>query len=252
MNWIITRRNGVAMCFTCLFLFSATAQKIISNQGVAWCSYIQTLQFNEQYYLQTQLHELRFMDPDVQLQTFLTTHLFKSLGADWETSIGATFSLQGPSDPLAAVKLTVPEFRPHLEFDYKQKLQYFTLDHRYRGEARFLKNTNIDRTEFVDGVDFANYRFRYRLQATLPLCKYAENKSLKVKFGDEIMLNAGEQIVINICNLNAVYACLNFDLASDLKLDLGYMNIFQQRSTGSFYDRDILLCTVSQEINLKK
>ncbi len=252
MSHIKLERKSLIVSFLLLFIFSVNGQKSITKQGIAWYCFNQTLQFNDQYYLQTELHERRFMNPDVQFQSIVRTHLHKTWGAGWETSAGVALSLQDPNNPFAAVKLTVPEFRPHLELDHNQKLQYFTLDHRYRVEARYFRNANSALTQLEEGVDFANYRFRYRLQATLPIWKYAENKSLKIKFGDEIMLNAGERIVINVCDQNRIFASLNVDLASNFSFEVGYMNSFQQRSTGSFYDRDLLLCTVFQKINLKK
>lgn len=252
MSHALIGRKLVTMSFLVLFLFSINAEKSITKQAFVWYCYNQTLLLNNQYYLQAELHERHFMDPNVQFQSLLRTHLHKVLGNGWETSVGVAVSLQNPNNPFAIVKLIVPEFRPHFEFSYNQKMQYFSLDHRYRAEARYFRNANSTLTELEDGVDFTNYRFRYRLQATVPLWECTEKKMLKLKFGDEIMLNAGERIVTNVCDQNRVFVSLNMDLASNFSFELGYLNSFQQRSTGSFYDRDIVLCTVSHKINLKK
>ena len=168
------------------------------------------------------------------------------------TSVGVAVSLQDPNNPFAAIKLTVPEFRPHLEFAQHQELNRFSVDHRYRAEARYFRNSNSSFTELEEGVDFANYRFRYKLQATVPIWKYGKNQSLKLKLGDEIMLNAGSNIVTNFADQNRIFASANLDLAYNMSFEFGYMNSFQQRPNGSFYDRDLLICTLSQKINLKK
>jgi hypothetical protein len=252
MNYIKPSRKLAAICVLLLLFNSANAQKTVTKQGIAWYCYNQTLLLTDKYSLQTELHERRFMNPDVQFQSVIRTQLHRSLGAGWETSFGVALSLQDPNNPFAKVKLTVPEFRPHLEFAYNQKMQYFTLDHRYRAEARYFRNTNSSLTELEDGVDFANYRLRYRLQATVPVWKYSDKKTVKLKIADEIMLNAGEKIVTNVCDQNRLLVCLNLDLAENISFEMGYMNSFQQRSTGTFYDRDVLLCTVSHKINLIK
>lgn len=232
-------------------LFSTKAQKSITRQQLVWYYYNQTFLLNDKYYLQTELHERRFIDPDVQFQSLARTHLHRILGNGWETSVGVAVSLQNPNNPFASVKLTVPEFRPHIEFDYNQKMDYLTLDHRYRAEARYFRNSNSANTALEEGVDFANYRFRYRLQATIPLWKFSNNRALKVKFGDEIMLNAGSRIITNVCDQNRITGSLSMDLLANFNLELGYLHLFQQRSNGAFYERDILLCTVSHKINLK-
>ena len=133
-----------------------------------------------------------------------------------------------------------------------QKLPKVTFDHRYRLEARFFHNINEQRTELDDGYEFGTYRFRYRLQATIPLYKVADQRYLKLKISDEIHLNAGSKITINVFEQNRAYAGINFDILKNLSFEVGYLNWFQQRPNGDFYNRDILRFTVFHKIKLNK
>ncbi len=228
-------------------------QKEISKQSLIWYGLFTTLEFNEKWYFQNEFQERHFINPATQHQFIIRSHIHRLLGqSGWETSMGMCLFLQNPNDPNATVKLTVPEFRPHIEFSYKQKLKKVTFDHRYRAEARFFHNTNVPKTELEDGFEFGNFRFRYRLQATIPLFKVADNRYLKFKISDEIHLNGGNNIKTNVFDQNRIYGGINYDILQNLSFEVGYLNWFQQRPDGKFFNRDILRFTVFHRINLKR
>ena len=228
-------------------------QKSITNQNLVWYGLFTTLEINKKWYFQNEVQERHFVHPTVQHQFLIRSHIHRVLGkSGWETSVGMCFFFQNPNDPNAIVKLTIPELRPHIEFACKQKVENVTFDHRYRAEARFFHNTNAPRTELEDGFEFGNFRFRYRLQVTIPLYKMADKRYLKLKISDEIHLNAGNKISKNVFEQNRVYAGINCDIFQNLSVEVGYLNWFQQRPTGEFYNRSILRCTVFHRIILNK
>jgi len=229
---------------------SLYAQKNVTTQNLVWYGLFTTIEINEKWYIQNEIQERHFINPFEQHQFLIRGHIHRILGkSGWETSMGMCWMLQNPNEPNAAVKLTVPELRPHLGFAYKQKLKKLTLDHRYMIEARFFHNTNGTRTALEDGFEFGNYRFRYRIQATIPLLKTMEKGSLKFKISDEIHLNAGNKISKNIFEQNRIYAAINYEVSQNLAFEIGYLNWFQQRPTGDFYNRNILRSTVFHKIN---
>jgi hypothetical protein len=171
----------------------------------------------------------------------------RKLGADWEVSVGGCGFFQNSNDPTVDINLTVPEIRPHFEFAYKQKLKKISFDHRYRTEFRFFHNTNVDRTSLEEGFNFGNIRFRYRVQAVIPIYK-----KLRLKLSNEIHINAGDKIVKNVFDQNRIYAGLNYEFSPSLNADVGYMNWFQQRPNGSFFNRDILRFTIYHTISKKQ
>ncbi|TAE59300.1 MAG: DUF2490 domain-containing protein, partial [Bacteroidetes bacterium] len=189
---------------------------------------------------QTDIQERHYIGPAAQHQFLVRSHLHRTLGGGWEVSAGMCVFLQNPNDPLATDPLTVPELRPHLESVYKQKLGRLTLDHRFRGEARFYHHTNAARTALEEGYAYSNLRFRYRLQASLRLWEIGENRYLKLKLSDEIHLNAARQGNVTFFDQNRIYAGISTDLSPNLNVDIGYLNWFQQRSSTAYFNRHIV------------
>lgn len=228
-------------------------QKNIINQDLIWYGLVTTFNIHEKWYFQNEIHERHFVGPLAQHQFFIRSHMHRFLGnSGWEVSMGMGLFFQNPGDPHSSIRLTVPELRPHIEFAYRQKLDNVILGHRYRVDARFFHNTNSTRTELEDGFDFGNFRFRYRLQATIPLFSLSDNRSFKLKISDEIQLNAGNKISINVFDQNRIYGGISYDILQNLTFDIGYLHLFQQRTTGDFYNRNILRFTVSHRVNLRK
>jgi hypothetical protein len=228
------------------------AQKEIINQELSWYGYFNTLIFSEKWQLTSEIQERHFISPTRQHQFLLRSQATRKLGSGWSGSFGFCYFLQSPNDPLAQSRLLIPELRPHLELSQKQVLKYVTLDHRYRFEARFFHNTNDERTELEDGYDLGNFRFRYRLTASVPIWKFAEKQSLKFKVSDELHVNIGSKIKTNVFEQNRLYAGLNVDATKDLALEFGYLNWFQQRNNGTFYNRHIARFTIYHKIDLSK
>lgn len=242
-----------------LFLFGVlsivplNAQKNITTQHLVWYAYTNMLQLNKQWSLQTEIHERHYIAPTAQHQFLVRSQIRRALGnSGWDTSLGLCLFWQSPNDPKASPKPIIPEVRPHVEFTYKQKLPHFTLDHRYRAEARFFHHTDSGKTHLEDGYGWGNFRFRYRLQATIPVWKIRDNSTLKIKIGDEILINADKKITATTFDQNRIYIGLSADIGAVLTLDLGYLNWFQQRSASDFYNRHILQLAVLHKITLNR
>ena len=89
--------------------------------------------------------------------------------------------------------------------------------------------------ELQDGYNF-NYRLRYNISFFIPL----KGKELvaKVPFAaimNEVFLNFGERIVYNTFDQNRFFAGIGYMITSHLNAQLGYMNVFQQESSGTSY-----------------
>jgi hypothetical protein len=246
-------KKEICILFLLVVTNSVFAQKETKKQSLLWYSMFSTFEFSDKWYFQNEIQQRHFVNPTAQHQFIVRSHIHRILGnTGWETSFGACVFFQNPNDPNATVKLTVPEVRPHLEFAYKQKLDKVIFDHRFRGEARFFHNVNTTGTELEDGYEYANYRFRYKVQATIPLFKIVENRALKFKIYDELFINAGSQIVTNVFDQNRVYAGLNYDVFKNLSFEVGYLNWFQQKPDGHFFNRKILRFTVFHKLNFRK
>lgn len=231
----------------------AQAQESVTKQTLAWYSALKHLQINERWSWQTDMGERIYIDPFAQHQMLIRTHAHYHFGkSGWEVSAGFCVFGQSPNEPITKQRLMVPELRPHIEVAYKNRLKHFTLDHRFRAEARFFHGTNSFRTELADGFSFGNFRFRYRITTTIPILHIDEHRSFKMKIGDEVMVNAGAKIAKNIFDQNRLFVALSIDVLPQLSIDAGYLNWYQMRENGAFFNRHIITLATQYTIRLKK
>jgi hypothetical protein len=169
-------------------LFAVQGQNQVEHQTQVWYGYYLTTPINANWYVQGEVHTRHFIDPLVHHQNAFRAHLHRTFGGNWDLSAGAALFLNTPNDSRAAVRLAVPEYRPHLDIVYKHSVKAIRIDHRFRSEMRFNRETNASRTELMDAVKFSNYRLRYRIQALFPLYK-----KLQGKVNTEILLNAEQE-----------------------------------------------------------
>jgi hypothetical protein len=216
-------------------LLTVQGQNQVEHQSQVWYGYYLTIPMNSNWYVQGEVHTRHFIDPFVHHQNAFRAHLHRTFGGNWDLSAGAALFLNTPNDSRAAVRLAVPEYRPHLDITYRQKWRKVRIDHRFRSEMRFNRETNASRTELTDAVNFSNYRLRYRIQALFPLIKQIQGK-----VNTEILLNAEQENPANTLDQHRMFAGLSIPVRSNLTLDLGYLHAFQQRPNLNYYDRSIL------------
>lgn len=216
-------------------LFTLSAQSTIEHQSQIWYGYYLTYPIKNQWYVQGEVHTRHFIDPLVHHQNAFRAHVHRTIGDRWDLSAGAALFLNTPNDPRSNNRLAIPEYRPHLDVVYKHRWSKIRIDHRFRSEMRFNRETNVSRTELTDAVNFSNYRLRYRIQALVPLFK-----SIQGKVNTEILLNAGQENPANTLDQHRMFAGLSIPLRENLTVDVGYLHAFQQRPNLNFYDRSIL------------
>ena len=241
--------------FTFLFLFvnHSDAQKKVTNQNLGWLGLNTTIDINQKWYYQNEIQVREFINPFRRHQFFVRGHLHYKFGqSGYDASVGLCYFSQKPNDPDALVRLAIPEWRPHLELINKSKINKIIIESRYRAEARFFHQANREKTELVDGYRFNNFRLRYRLQATIPVLDLSKKNTLKFKMGNEVMLNLGSKINLNVFDQNRFSFSFGFNLYRDISLDIGYLNWFQELTDGSYINRDIVQVTVFHKFSLKK
>lgn len=102
--------------------------------------------------------------------------------------------------------LKVHEHRIYQQFISKQAIGKIKIQHRYRFEQRFIED------------DF-RLRYRYFLSLNVPLLK--SNKKYYISAYNEIFINASQE---NTFDRNRIYGGLGYQLNSNIKFELGYMN----------------------------
>ena len=231
----------------------AWSQKQVEHQQQIWFGYTNTIRFNPTWFLVTEVQERRFINPSAPFHFLLRTHIHRDLGSGWDAAAGFSLFLQSPNDPESEIDLTIPELRPHLEFNLRQKLNSFNIEQRYRAEARFFHNVNSTLTDLDDGYSYGTLRLRYRIQFIFPVIKSKGVNIIKLKAGDELMVNVGENIVHNFFDQNRLYAGVIFVLGPAFSLEAGYINWFQQQKSGvDYYNRDIFAFYFQHTIESKR
>ncbi|WP_234572441.1 DUF2490 domain-containing protein [Rhodohalobacter sp. 614A] len=233
-----------------LTLFTSTRlaaqSKNIDHETFYWLRYSPSFDLGSSWSLKGELEIRRWAFPDRQHQLLVPRVTFvKSLSNGWEIGAGGVYFFQSlPQDGEADIDLTRPEIRPHQDLTMRDKVGNVGITHRYRLEERFIRKT--EGTELADGYDF-NLRFRYRVQFRIPLNDKSGAGALDFKIGDEIMINAGKDIVRNTFDQNRLYVGIRSKFSSKSNLEADLINWFQQRSNGDdFRSRYILRVTFNQ------
>lgn len=239
--------NRVFLLLGCsLVTLYAFGQRSITSQGILWLDYSNRLKLDEHWQIHTDLSLRRFVFPDRLHQAILPrVHVQYKLEGNAEVGAGTTLFLQAlPQDGRKEVDQIRPELRPHQTFYISQKFGKTSINHRYQVEERFFLRTNEHEPQF-------NLRFRYRLQVQIPLNRTTSALPLALNLSDEIMLNAGQEIIYNLFDQNRIYAGIRFQFSKTIATEAGYMNWFQQRSSGTdFYNRHIARLAITHTLNL--
>lgn len=122
------------------------------------------------------------------------------------------------------------EWRPWQELKLIDKVGNCKVNHRLRVEQRF--NENIKNDETTNEYLF-NFRFRYRFDLRYPILKETESgNNLYAIVGNEIMINAGNNISYNYFDQDRLYVGINYEINKKITLQLQYMHVWQQASNG--------------------
>jgi hypothetical protein len=130
--------------------------------------------------------------------------------------------------------ISQPEHRPwqqlqwHTKYAKLRTMQWVRLEERYR---RKIRNDST----LADGHNF-NFRVRYNFLLQVPLTKKEVGKGgLSFVANDEVHINFGKQIINNYFDQNRFFVGLAYHVNAHDNLQFGYLNVFQQLSSGNRY-----------------
>jgi hypothetical protein len=149
-------------------------------------------------------------------------------------------------------EFSVVEHRPFQQLQWYSRfpktrlMQWIRLDERFRPKL-------TQSGKLAGGYDF-NWRLRYNYAFFIPLTKKGLNPgSLQFLINDEIMFNFGKKIVYNYFDQNRLFAGLVYQFTPESHVQMGYMNIFQQQSSGNKYrSLHCIRLFYSHNINLRR
>ena len=217
------------------------SQKNIDHQQLLWMRYSLKLDIDEHWSASQEFEERTYWFPWRQHQFVSRTmgrYRFKN---GFGIGAGVAYFRQSlPQDPELTVDYTQPELRSEFELTYTHSLsEKLSMNHRYWKELRYFKDEGED-------YDYGNMRMRYRLEL-----QYKHSTTLTFRAFDEIFINLGKNIVNNTFDQNRYGASIQYMPVKNFGFELGYINWFQQRSSGSdFYNRNIVRFTIHHTVQL--
>lgn len=217
-----------------------------------WYGYFFTIPVNQNWYTVTEIQERHFVKPFSQNQFMVRTRLHRILGKNWDASTGASLFLNHREGSIENENFNWPELRPHLDLTLKSRFNRIALEQRARVEARFFQNLNQSSDGLAEGFHFRTFRFRYRLQATIPIAKIKGEKSLKLKIADEIMGQAGGKLEDLSFDQNRISADASLDLTPNLQVEIGYVYWHQAIPSGGSLDQHIFRTYLRHRIDLRR
>ena len=226
--------------------FAMEAQsKQVSHQNLYWLRYSSQIAFSPKLALQGEIENRSFFKHNRQHHFIFHSRLHYKFSKA-EVAGGFTYSLQSPQDPESLSQLIVPELRTVQELHYQTRVSNkLSVTHRFRVDERFIRKN--DGIKLQEGYDF-NWRMRYRLMASLNLLILSEDLPTQIKLANEIMVNAGKNIVFNRFDQNRVIVAFEQNLGRKTSIEFSYIYWYQQRSSGyQYYQRDISRITLSQK-----
>lgn len=229
------------------YILFAQAEKNVDHQSLVWTRYYNVLELTNKWSIHSEFDNRVFVDPTVQNLYVARVNGRYKITEALEVGAGGAYFSVATQNPDIESTFNKPEYRAQQDVILRQNFGKLNLSHRYQMEERFYQN--FDKEGLIDGTTFA-MRFRYRIQGDYPLWKN-EKQSLKVILADEIMFNAGSEVVYNTFDQNRIYAALQYCFNKKFALEAGYMNSYQQRASGvDYYDRDIFRITLFHRIKL--
>lgn len=227
------------------------AQKETINQSLYWTRYFNQLALTPKLTWHNEIENRQFFEHNRQHHFIIHSRLHHKIFKRADFAAGFSYGRQSPHTTDSESRLSIPELRPYQEVNITNLYsRRFALQQRLRVDERFIKRNND--VELLDGYQF-NFRFRYRLQASITLSKLESEKLTALKIADELMINAGDKILYNQFDQNRIYLGIEQGIAKGLALELGYLNWYQQRPSGKeFFARDIVRITFHHKINLYK
>lgn len=218
----------------CLLLsYQSIGQKQTTHIQQAWIGYINQARFSD--------HWGTWLDLHVRTKEHFVTDLSTTIVRGGITyfandklrfTAGYAFANFFPADDHPGV--SQPEHRPWQQVYWSNPGKRSRVVNTIRLEERFrrkIKNAN----ELGDGYNF-NYRIRYNTMLFLPLSRHAfEPKTLSLAVNNELHVNFGKQIVYNYFDQNRLLLGFAYHVNSSDYLQFGYMNLFQQLSSGNKY-----------------
>lgn len=222
-------------CFIILLLLAtrplSAQQKVVTDRSQLFVAYLNQTRISDKWGIWTDLHYRRsdnFADRNfLALGRLGLTYYLRE-----DVRITAAYAyVHAFPDP--GLKTAKPEHRPWQQIWWRNKYSHFQLTQALRLEQRFVRKVSND--VLTDDYTYSN-RIRFNIMATVPLKKKSAEKSrLFAVVNNEVFLSFGTNVVYNHFDQNRFFTGLGWQFNSNWSAHLGYMNLFQQLSSGNTF-----------------
>jgi Protein of unknown function (DUF2490) len=216
-----------------VFKSGNTQVKHMQTMNQVWLGFFNQTRFSNKWELWADFH-LRTKEEffDNLSQSVVRAGLSYYLTDAIKLTMGFAYVSYYPADDHTNV--TQPEHRPWQQIQWLNKYKRIRTGQRVRLEERFRRKI-LNSSELASGYNF-NYRVRYNFFLLTGFGKkgFQPHGSFFI-VNDEVLLNFGKQIVYNYFDQNRFFLGFGYQTNKTDQIQIGYMNIFQQLSSGNQY-----------------
>jgi len=226
---------------------NAQTEKNIDHQSILWARYYNQLQLNDKWAVHSEFDNRLFIKPVTENLFVIRVQARHKIRDNVEVGAGFAYFSVATQAPEIETDFMIPEYRGQQDITLKHTLGKVGFSHRYQIEERFIHNA--DKLGLREGMTFY-LRFRYRIQGDYNLWE-GDKRYLKAIISDEIMVNGGNKIIKNTFDQNRIYAGLQLGISPAFATEVGYLNSFQQRASGTdYFNRNIIRVSIYHKLKI--
>lgn len=211
----------------CAFGQTVSPEKKVTGYSQSWFSINSTLRFSDKWGMVGDFHHRRDDFMADEYFYFLRAGAMYWIAGKYPVILGVAHLWQAPPDGNST---WLNENRIYEQWSAVQKQGIVSILNRIRFEQRWRDQIINDQ---VVGDKIFSLRLRYL--ASFELKPFKNQKIPALVISDEVCVQFGETIVYNTFDQNRFFLGLKESLSKKLSVDIGYMNIWQQKSSGNQY-----------------
>jgi hypothetical protein len=209
--------------------FSQEAPKQIKRVNQLWGGYYSNVILNEKWAVNSDV-QYRTKDwYEHPSQALIRTGLNYKINEKFNVTVGLAHFRFYLNDVV-----TRGEWRPWQEVAVTDSYKKLKITHRFRVEERF--NQRTEKSHPIEKYGFS-WRFRYKLDLQYQLISIKEKQKFSLTLGNEILINAGSEIVYNYFDQNRSSIGLFIELNKNFSIQPQFIYIWQQESNGKILDK---------------
>ena len=206
---------------------TAHAQRVTDRNSHLWITHLGDHMITDHWGFHTEAHarqaELGAIPQQLLLRTAINFHLNPEVM--FTAGYSYYYNYRYGAWP---IKTGTWEHQAYQQMQFTARAGKVALQHRFRMEERFIAALKADPLS-ENGFTFDKYtyqsRFRVRLMATLPLGKHAkvEAKAWFLSAYDELFLNFGDNVRLDLMNQNRFSALLGYQYNKQGNVQVGHL-----------------------------